>query len=157
MVVAVAGRFFTVPHVLVAADARWVLDEVAAVLSRPDDVVHEVNAGALVLPAVKAYEPDLVILDLQIGNMGAMAACMELRLEESGGRLDHVPVLFLLDRRADVFLARRAEAEGWVIKPLDPIRLRKAIRTLLDGGTYEDPSYRPPTVAGLVATGPGHD
>ena len=98
-----------------------------------------------------------MILDLQIGNMGAMAACMDLRLEESARPLDHVPVLLLLDRRADVFLARRAEAEGWMLKPLDPIRLRKAIRALLAGGTFEDPSRRPPTVAGLVAAGPGHD
>jgi DNA-binding response OmpR family regulator len=146
-----------VPEVIVAADATWVIDEVSAVLSRPGDVVREVNAGAMVLPAVKAYKPDLVVLDLQIGNMGAMAACMDLRLEESGGRIDHVPVLFLLDRRADVFLARRSEAEGWLVKPLDPIRLRKAIRALLDGGMFEDPSYRPPTVSGLVATGPAHD
>lgn len=145
------------PEVVVAADARWVLDEVASVLSGPDDTVREVNAGALVLPAVKSGKPDLVVLDLQIGNMGAIATCMDLRLEESGGRIEHVPVLLLLDRRADVFVARRADAEGWLIKPLDPIRLRKAIRTLLAGGRYEDPSYRPPTVAGLVAAGPGQD
>ena len=55
--------------------------------------------------------------------MGGMATCMDLRLEESGGRLPHVPVLMLLDRRADVFLARRAGADGWVVKPLDSIRL----------------------------------
>lgn len=145
------------PEVVVAADARWVLDEVSAVLSGPDDVVREVSAGAMVLPAVKDRKPDLVVLDLQIGNMGAIATCMDLRLEESGGRLDHLPVLLLLDRRADVFLARRADAEGWLVKPLDPIRLRKAIRTILGGGRYEDPSYRPPTMAGLVAAGPGHD
>ena len=143
------GYVFVVPEVVVAADARWVLDEVSAVLSGPDDVVHEVHAGALVLPAVRQYHPDLVILDLQIGNMGAIATCMDLRLEESGGRLDHVPVLILLDRRADVFLSRRADAEGWLVKPLDPVRLRKAVRTLLAGGRYEDPTYRPPTVAGV--------
>jgi DNA-binding NarL/FixJ family response regulator len=79
--------------------------------------------------------------------MGAMATCLDLRLEESGDRLEHIPVLMLLDRRADVFLARRSEAEGWLIKPLDPIRLRKAIRALLNGGTYHDESYRPLTVA----------
>jgi DNA-binding NarL/FixJ family response regulator len=146
-----------VPDVVVAADAPWVVDEVKAVLSDPDDRVRVVEAGVEVLPEVVADKPDLVILDLQIGNMGAMAACMELRLEESAGRIDHVPVLLLLDRRADVFLARRTEAEGWIIKPLDPIRLRKAIRSILAGDGYEDPSHRPPTVAGLAAAGPGHD
>ena len=133
--------------VVVCSDARWILDEVAAVLGGPDDHVVEVDAGEKVLPVVKAGKPDLVVLDLQVGNMGARATCMELRLEESGGRLPHLPVLFLLDRRADVFLARRSEAEGWVIKPLDPIRLGKAVRTLLAGGRYEDDSYRPVTVA----------
>ncbi len=145
------------PDVVVAADAPWVVDEVKAVLSDPDDHVRVVDAGVEVLPEVAADKPDLVILDLQIGNMGAMAACMELRLEESAGRIDHVPVLLLLDRRADVFLARRTEAEGWIIKPLDPIRLRKAIRSILAGDGYEDPTNRPPTVAGLAAAGPGHD
>ena len=27
--------------------------------------------------------PDLVVVDLQMGNMGGMAVCLELRLEES--------------------------------------------------------------------------
>lgn len=108
-----------------------------------------VDTGAAVLPAVQEHDPDLVIADLQIGNMGAMAVCLELRLEESADRLDRVPVLMLLDRRADVFLARRADADGWLVKPLDPIRLRKAIGRLLDGGTFYDESYLPdPVLAG---------
>ena len=47
-----------------------------------------------------------------------------------------MPVLMLLDRRPDVFLARRSGAEGWLVKPLDPLRLRRAVTALLDGGTY---------------------
>ena len=140
------------PDVIVAADAPWVVEDVRSVLSGPTDTVRIVTAGGLVLPAVEADKPDLVILDLQIGSMGAIAVCMDLRLEEGAGRLDHVPVLVLLDRRADVFLARRVEADGWLIKPLDPIRLRKAIRALLAGDTYEDPTRRPPT----LADAPGH-
>ena len=131
--------------VLVASDEAWVRDEVRAVLSgRPDIEVHEVTTGVSVLPAVEEYLPELVIVDLQIGNMGGMAACMNLRLEESADRIDHVPVLMLLDRRPDVFLARRAGAEGWVLKPLDPIRLRKAVDALLAGGTYHDEAFKPP-------------
>jgi DNA-binding NarL/FixJ family response regulator len=140
------------PDVIVAADAPWVVDEVRSVLSGPSDTVRVVTAGPLVLPAVEADKPDLVILDLQIGSMGGIAVCMDLHLEEGAGRLDHVPVLVLLDRRADVFLARRVEADGWLLKPLDPIRLRKAIRTLLAGDTYEDPTRQPPTVPAV----PGH-
>ncbi|MBV8985904.1 MAG: hypothetical protein JO248_15840, partial [Acidimicrobiia bacterium] len=64
-------------------------------------------------------------------------------------------VLMLLDRRPDVFLARRAQAEGWLVKPLDALRVRKAITTILGGGTYEDNSYRPVTVVPAAAPTPG--
>ena len=83
------------------------------------------------LPAVLEKAPHLVIVDSQIGNMGGMAVCMDLHLEESGGRLPHLPVLMLLDRQADVFLAQRSMAEGWLLKPIDAFRLRKAAQALL--------------------------
>jgi DNA-binding NarL/FixJ family response regulator len=142
-----------VPEVLIASDAKGVRDEVHAVLSgQPEIVVREVTSGPAVLPAAMASVPGLVVLDSQMGTMGGVATCLELRLEESAGRLPHVPVLLLLDRRADVFLARRADAEGWVLKPLDPIRLRRAVAALLDGGTYHDESYRPTPVVAAAAS-----
>ncbi|HUI03042.1 MAG TPA: response regulator, partial [Acidimicrobiales bacterium] len=111
--------------IVVASDAPSVRAEVVAVVGEPGTEVVEIDSGHAVAPAVAEYQPDLVIVDLQMGSMGGMAVCLELRLEESYGKLPHVPVLMLLDRRADVFLARRSDAEGWVVKPLDPMRLRR--------------------------------
>ena len=56
----------------------------------------------------------------------------------------------LLDRVADLFLARRAGAEGWLIKPLDSLRLRRAATTIMGGGTiYEGlPADTPAVPAG---------
>ena len=140
-----------VPDILIASDAPWIRDDIKSVLDDPDTTVREVTRGFQVRPAVHEKKPDLAIIDLQIGKMGGMATCLDLRLEEGAGRLPHVPVLMLLDRRADVFLARRAQAEGWVVKPLDPMRLSRAIKAVLTGGRYEDDAYRPPT----VPAGPG--
>ncbi len=134
------------PDILIASDAEWIREDIKSVLTDPNTTVREVTRGFQVRPAVAERAPDLAILDLQIGKMGGMATCLDLRLEEGAGRLPHVPVLMLLDRRADVFLARRALADGWVLKPLDPMRLSRAIETVLGGGRYEDDSYRPPTV-----------
>ena len=58
--------------------------------------------------------------------MGGMATCMSIRHEEGMGRIPITAVLMLLDRAADTFLARRADADGWLIKPLDAFRLRRA-------------------------------
>lgn len=133
------------PDVLIASDALTVREEVRSVL---DDavVVREVTRGVQVGPAVHERTPDLVVLDLQIGKMGGMATCQDLRLEEGAGRLPHVNVLMLVDRRADVFLARHSGADGWLVKPLDPLRLDKAVRAVLNGDRYEDDTYRPTTV-----------
>jgi len=132
-----------VPDVLIATDAPWMREAVESVLSGPDVTVRHVVTGSAVRAAVHERAPEIAVVDLQIGNMGGMAVCLDLRLEESGGRVPHVPVLMLLDRRADVFLARRSAAEGWLVKPLDPIRLRRAIDAVLAGGEYHDDAYLP--------------
>ena len=128
------------------SDSARVREEVIASLPDAGITVRELTRGADVLPAVLAKKPDLIVLDQQIGRMGGMATTLDLHLEAGAGRVPHVPVLQLLDRRADVFLARRSDAEGWVVKPIDPLRLGRAISTLLAGGTFEDTAYRPPTV-----------
>jgi DNA-binding response OmpR family regulator len=127
-----------VPRVLLATDADWIHQEIDAALADDDVEVLRIRNGVDVLPATHELAPDLVILDMQIGNMGGMAACMNLRLDESVDRLEHVPVLILLDRDVDAFLAARCEADGWLAKPLDPFRLLRAATELLAGGTYHE-------------------
>lgn len=115
-------------------------------LEGPDLLIEEVQNGPDVIARVKEGGVDLVIVDLQIGSMGAMAICMDLRHEESYGAAEPVSVLMLLDRRPDVFLAKRSGADGFIVKPLDPQRVRGAVRALLHGESYEDESLRPATV-----------
>jgi DNA-binding response OmpR family regulator len=124
------------PTVLLATDADRIFDEVEAALGSPDTVVYRVRAGVDVLPAIHEVQPDLVVLDSQIGNMGGMATCMAIRQEEEAERIPITAVLMLLDRAADVFLAQRADVDGWLIKPLDAFRLRRASTTLIDGYSY---------------------
>ena len=126
------------PEILVATDADWILDEVRAALGGGATTIRWVRNGKDVVPAVKAQAADLVVLDLQIGNMGGMATCMELRLEAGADRLPDVGVLMLLDRAADVFLAQRCNADGWLIKPLDAFRLRRAADAILRNETYQE-------------------
>jgi DNA-binding response OmpR family regulator len=126
------------PVVLLATDADQLHDEVDAALGDETTTVHRVHTGREVIPAVKALEPDLVILDLQIGNMGGMATCLSLRSEEGAGRLARRPIVMLLDRLADVFLAKRSDADGWLVKPLDALRIRRAAEAVLAGDDHRE-------------------
>lgn len=140
--ISVAG----VAKILLVSDAQTVVDDLLAVVDDGENEISSVRNGALVRAAVDEDPPELVITDSQVQNMGGFAICLDLKLEESGGRLPYVPVLVLVDRRPDVFLARRAGAEGWLVKPLDPVRLRRAVEALLAGDVYNDESLRPATV-----------
>lgn len=135
-----------VATVLIASDLAALRLELRTMLEGPDLVIEEAASGPEVLDIVRDGGIDLAILDLQIGSMGAMAICLEMRNEESYGAAEAVPVLMLLDRRPDVFLARRSGAEGFLVKPLAPGRVRAAVRALLAGDEYEDDALRPTTV-----------
>ena len=135
-----------VAKILLVSDASVVLDEVRAVVDNGEHEISELRSGEAVREFVAAEPQDLVITDCQVQNMGGIAICHDLRLEESGGRQLYTPVLILLDRRADTFLVRHARAEGYLIKPLDPVRIRRSVETLLAGGTFYDESYKPFTV-----------
>lgn len=118
-------------HILVATDADHVLNDITAALGGPEVSFTVCRNGRDVSGVVKLRTPDLAVLDLQIGSMGGMAVTMALRLDESAGTLPHVPVLMLLDRQADIHLAKRCAADKYLVKPLDPLTLKRAARAVL--------------------------
>jgi CheY-like chemotaxis protein len=123
--------------ILVAADAQWVRDQVRSAFVGPGQEVVEVTRGQDVRDTFARIDPDLVVLDLQIGNMGGVAVAIDLRLEESGGRLPRARILLLLDRRDDAFIARRADVDLTLVKPVDAGILRRAAAPLLADAAAE--------------------
>jgi DNA-binding response OmpR family regulator len=129
-----------VPDVLIATDADWIFDEVDAALSDEDTRVVRVREGRDVSEAARRTGPVLIVLDMQIGNMGGIATALNLEQEFEEGSTPEAPIVLLLDRPADVPLARRWGVDGWLVKPLDAFRLRRAARALIAGETYHEPS-----------------
>ena len=126
--------------VVVAADGKWVRDQVRTALASSDTQVVEVTRGQDVRAAVAEHAPDLVVLDMQIGNMGGVATAIDLHLEADAGRVPETKILLLLDREADRFLAKRADADGELVKPIDAGILRRAAKPLLGPATAPAPS-----------------
>jgi DNA-binding response OmpR family regulator len=143
--------------ILVAADAKWVRDLVKTACTRPGQRVIEATRGQDVRDLAGREQPDVVVLDMQIANMGGIAVSIDLRLDGAAGRIPDVSILLLLDREADRFLAKRADADAELVKPVDPATLRRTIDGLLAAGapgaddTVErepDPTREPAAVEG---------
>jgi CheY-like chemotaxis protein len=121
-----------VTDILLATDADWLFDDIVAALGGAH-LIHRVRAGVDVVPAIQQVDPALVLLDLQIGNMGGVAACIAIKQRVIMEDLDDRPVLLLLDRDVDVFLAKEADADGWLVKPLDAFGTLRAVEAALAG------------------------
>lgn len=126
-----SATLLNVTAVLLATDSDAVFNEVDAALASDDTQVSRVRAGEHVIEVIKAHDPDIVLLDLQIGNMGGVATCLAIRQEEGFDRLEQRPVALLLDREADVFTAQQARADAYLVKPLDSLSLRRLVNGLL--------------------------
>ena len=119
--------------VLVAAEGKWVRDLVRSACLAPGQRVVEVTRGQDVRAAVTEYTPEVAVLDMQIANMGGIACAIDLRLEAGEGRIPPTSIMLLLDREADRFLAKRADADAELVKPVDAGILRRAAKGLLSG------------------------
>jgi DNA-binding response OmpR family regulator len=66
-----------------------------------------------------------VIVDLQVKNMGGMAVVRDIRATVAPEKMPRLVIL--LDRTVDGFLAKRAGADAWVVKPFTDHDLRTAL------------------------------
>ena len=120
-------------HILVATDSEELADQVeAAALGSMEVQFSRAYSGPEALNMVAELSPDLVVCDFQIGAMGGVAVVYDLKLEIAARRIPKVPIILLLDREVDVFLTKEAGADGWVLKPIDSIRLREVAEILLN-------------------------
>lgn len=94
-------------------------------LSIGDFRVEEIGDPRLVENRLEESMVDAVVVDMQVGSMGGMAVVRAVR--QATDPTDRPRLVLLLDRSADAFLARRAGADAFVMKPINPSELRGAL------------------------------
>ena len=121
------------PKILVVADEAWVVNDVRAALADSRYQVSVLGDPTDIAETYGEVGPDVVVLDLQVGSMGGMAGTREIRHAAARTGTDPAPVVVLLDREADSFLAKRAGATARIRKPFNGFELRDLIDTLAAG------------------------
>jgi DNA-binding NarL/FixJ family response regulator len=125
---------------IIIADDHIVLREgLTALLNSVEGwtVVAQASDGFEVLPLIEKHDPDLVILDLSMPNLGGVETISRLQ------KMREKPVVLVLSAREDdlsVNEAMGAGAKGYVPKSADSDELQFAIRSLLKGKTYISPT-----------------
>jgi two-component system, OmpR family, response regulator BaeR len=93
--------------------------------------------GAEVVPWVREYKPDLVLLDLMLPGRDGMEVCKDIRT------FSHVPVIMVTARieEIDRLLGLELGADDYICKPFSPreviARVKAVLRRTRDGQTIE--------------------
>ncbi len=120
-------------NVLLYSDDRTVREQVRLALGTklasdlPEIEIREVATQPAVLWAMDAGDIDLVILDGEAVPAGGMGLAHQLKDEIA----NCPPVLLLVARVADAWLATWSKAEAVSSYPIDPVRLPAAAAELL--------------------------
>lgn len=87
----------------------------------------EVATGPVVISRVESEQFDLLVLDGEAGKAGGMGLCRQLKDEV----FRCPPVLVLLGRPEDRWLASWSDADAVVARPLDPLELQETVARML--------------------------
>jgi DNA-binding NarL/FixJ family response regulator len=125
-------------RVLLVDDHAVVRRGLRSLLSEPNvEVVGEADSVQTGVAEATRLSPDVVVMDLRLPDGSGIEACREIRAARPDTKV------LILTSYADedaLFSAVMAGAAGYVLKDLDPARLREAIRTVGDGGSLLDPN-----------------
>lgn len=125
--------------IVVVEDEPDIGDLLALYCRREGWTVHVSGDGRSGLEAIRAREPDFVVLDIGLpGDMNGLDVCREIR------QTSDVPVLFLTarDDEVDRVLGLEIGADDYVTKPFSPREIVARIKAVLRRGRIETATSR---------------
>ncbi len=78
--------------------------------------IRIVDDARAAMDTMRYLTPDLVVVDIQTHSAGGYGLCKDM---DNDGRLSAVPVLMLVERAQDRWLARQAGADLVLTRPVD--------------------------------------
>jgi len=105
-------------RVFIADDDEAVLTSLKRLLELSDFLVDTTTNPKDVLPKIKAFQPDIILLDLLMSNLGGLEICEMLN---SDSQTQGIPIIIIsaLGDEQDIKRAYRLGVTGYFIKPYD--------------------------------------
>ena len=126
--------------VLIADDEMEIRNLLRLYMENDGFAVKDVASGDEVMPAMKEFKPDIILLDVMMPGKDGIHVLKELR-EES-----NVPVMIISARTADAerILGLNVGADDYICKPFNPLevvaRVKSSLRRFYSLGSGEEKS-----------------
>lgn len=134
-------------HPLLRRGVRELLDLEPAL-----EVVAEAGTREEALEAVRRFEPDLTILDLNMKGTSGIEILSTLKEEDPSRR---IVILTVSDSGKDLTACIQAGADGYFLKDMEPEQFLMSVRRSLEGRMIVDPSMMAYLTASLRAKASG--
>ena len=124
------------PRVLIADDNPQGAELLEAYLSATDYDVRVAADGEQTLQQVRAWQPDLILLDIMMPRISGFEVCKQIRATPET-RDTAVLMITALDQPSDIDRAVEAGTDEFLSKPIDKTVLLVRVRSLLRSRQYK--------------------
>jgi len=133
-------------RILIADDHRVFREGIKLILENLQDieVVGEASDGMEVLQQIETSNPDVILLDISMGELGGIETALILKEKYPGTK---ILVLSMHHESSYIVHMLEAGAAGFLLKDSGSRELINAIRTVAEGGVY----YSKQVSAAIVA------
>ncbi len=108
-------------------DDAGIRDAIETVLTEYDYEVQTLARAEEVFKTIKAYQPDLILLDIMLGGLDGTVICSALKAMPE---TSHIPVI-LISAHYQFASSSYDKADGFIPKPFDISYLLEKIETQL--------------------------
>jgi CheY-like chemotaxis protein len=116
--------------ILIVEDHDSIRDLMIAIFSNTDYEIYHAKDGKEALKMVSNYNPDVVLLDIQLPEVNGFDVCESIK---NNPVLFHTKILMISSQsqKFDLQKAKEVGADGYIIKPFKPNTLMEKVEQLL--------------------------
>lgn len=124
------GLFGGKPKILSVDDYQFLQMTIKNILEAADYKVILAYSGEEAIEMAEKNKPDLILLDVAMPGKDGIATCFELK---NNPKTSSIPIIMCTATSLgkEVDKAFNAGADGYIIKPIDPTRLKDKIVEIL--------------------------
>ena len=115
-------------RILVIDDDKPILEVVKTILDNEGYVVEIISDWTVVFEKIRAYKPDLIILDIFISGSDGRVICKELK--KSKTTINIPVILFSATNRLEAY-TKDSNAQGYLKKPFETAELLDIVKKCL--------------------------